>query len=229
MKKWLQDIINLLYPPICHVCGSPLASHEKFLCAHCLQALPRTGYHRNPRNPMEQRFAGQFPFLSATGHFFYSRDSSLAQLFQDMKYRGFYEIGRYLGNVAASELFISGYFNSIECIVPVPMHYLKKASRGYNQAELIAKGLSEVTGIPTINALKMKRQRMTQTALSRIERLNNSENLFKVKNNYILHNKSILLVDDVCTTGSTLGSAAKAITDNFPTATLSIFSLGVTF
>lgn len=229
MNQWLSDILNLFYPPQCHICGGDLSPHERFLCPRCLQGLPRTGYHRDPQNQMVQRFAGQFPFETATGHFFYSRDSSLSQLIQDMKYRGFSKIGDFLGEICGKELYYTGYLYDIELIVPIPMHFIKKAKRGYNQTENIAGGISKITGIPICNALKMTRQRNTQTALSKKERLENAEGLFQVKTNLNLNNKHLLLVDDVCTTGSTIGSAAKTLTEVFPDCKLHLFTVGVTF
>ena len=229
MKGWLKDIINLIYPVQCHICGNPLASHEKFLCSHCLQSLPRTGYHRNPGNPMEQKLAGFVPFKSATGHFFYSRDSSLAQLIQDMKYRGFHELGVFLGQEAGAELYTSGFLSDIDIIVPVPMHYLKKAGRGYNQSDKISEGISKATGLPWQDALRMTRSRKTQTSLSGSQRLRNAENLFQVRKGINLESKNILVVDDICTTGTTIGAAAKALKDAFPSASIYYFALGIAF
>ena len=224
-----NDIINLIFPAECHICGNPLASHEKFICTGCEKSLPRTGFHRNLFNPMVERFAGHFPFDKASGHFFYSRDSSLSKLFQDMKYRGFSSIGDYLGEIAGSELFSTGWLSEIECIVPLPMHFLKKAKRGYNQTDHICRGLSAASEIPVVQALKMTRQRKTQTALSRLERLENAKGLFKVKKGVDLNNKFVLLVDDVCTTGTTLDAAASTLTTAFPDIHLSLFTLAVTF
>ena len=229
MRSWLQDLINFIYPPVCHICDTPLASHEKFLCTHCVTTLPRTGYHRNPHNPLEQRLAGQFPFVAATGHFFYSKDSALSELIQDMKYRGFHSIGNYLGELAARELYTSGFLSEIDYIVPLPMHFLKKAKRGYNQTEKIAAGISKATGIKVANALKMIRQRKTQTALSSIQRLNNANNLFRAKKDPDLSGKGVLLVDDICTTGATIGAAGNALAKAFPTSRIYLFTIGVTF
>lgn len=228
-RQWLNDILNLFYPAECHICGRALSPGERFICNPCIESLPRTGYQRNPRNPMEQRFAGQFPFKSATGHFFYSRDSSLAQLIQDMKYRNFPSIGIKMGEIAGRELYTSGFLNDIDLLVPLPMHYFKKAKRGYNQAERIAKGISEATGIPVVDALKMTRQRTTQTSLSQTQRLANAESLFAAKKGFDLNQKGVLLIDDICTTGATMGAAARTLTSAFPKIELSLFALGVTF
>lgn len=229
MKGWINDLLNLFFPAECHLCGQTLAPHERFICTPCIESLPRTGYHRNLRNPMEERFAGQFPFEMATGHFFYSRDSSLAQLIQDMKYRNFPSIGDKIGQIAGEELFIAGFLSDIDLIVPVPMHFIKKARRGYNQTDRIAKGISQASGIEVVDALKMTRPRKTQTSLSQIQRLKNVDNLFSPRKGYDLNDKSVLLVDDICTTGATMGAAAKALTDTFPSIKLYLFALGVTF
>lgn len=229
MNNWINDVLNLIYPAECHICGSDLAPHEKFVCTPCIESLPRTGYHRNPGNPMEERFAGLFPFEAATGHFFYSRDSSLSRLIQDMKYRGFPSIGNKLGALAAKELYISGFLNEIEYLVPLPMYWYKKAKRGYNQTDRIVEGFSKETGLPVVNALKMIRQRKTQTALSGSQRLLNVESLFAVNKKIDLNDRVVLLIDDICTTGATLGAAAKTLTDAFPYIRLYLFTLGVTF
>ena len=224
-----NDILNVIFPSVCHICGKPLAPHERFACSDCIAKLPRTGYHRKKMNPMEERFAGQFPFQAATGHFFYNRDSSLSILIQDMKYRNFPSIGNMLGELSARELLSSGFLSDIEAIVPVPMHFLKRAKRGYNQTDHIAQGIAKVIGVPVIPALKMIRRHKTQTNLTQTKRLLNSENLFELKNINPIKGKNILLVDDVCTTGSTLRSAGKVISDTGVVGGMSIFSVGVTF
>ena len=229
MKQWLADILNLFYPAQCHLCGNMLAPNERFICNPCIETLPRTGYHRNRRNPMEERFAGHFPFEAATGHFFYSRDSALAQLIQDMKYRNFPSIGVKMGEIAGKELYMTGFLNDVEFIVPVPMHFFKEARRGYNQSERIATGISKSTGIPVVNALKMTRQRKTQTVLSRSERLSNAKQLFEARRKVSLSGRGVLLVDDICTTGATMGSAAETLTEVYPDLKLYLFALGITF
>lgn len=229
MTGWLEDLLNIIYPAECHICGHPLSPGERFICNPCIEGLPRTGYHRDRNNPMVEKFAGLFPFEQATGHFFYSRDSSIAQLIQDMKYRKYPSIGNKLGEIAGRELFISGFFYDIDIIVPLPMHFYKKAKRGYNQTDRIVSGLSEATGIHVVDALKMTRMRKTQTTLSGLERIKNAESLFAVKRNIDLNGKGVLLVDDICTTGTTLGSAARCLTEAFPGIRLSLMALGIAF
>lgn len=177
---------------------------------------------------MEERFAGLFPFERATGHFIYSRNSPLSTLIQDMKYRRFPAVGEMLGELAAAELFTTGFFSDADLIIPVPMHRWKQLRRGYNQTHYIAAGISHAIDIPISLTLKAMRPHKTQTALSRDERLANTEGLFGVKNPAEVKGRHILLIDDVCTTGSTLIASAQAILEAQPRA-LTLFTLGVTF
>ncbi|MDE6533408.1 MAG: ComF family protein [Muribaculaceae bacterium] len=228
MIPLLGHLVNFMFPPECHVCGIRLAPHERFACTGCLRKLPRSGYHRRHLNPMEERFAGLFRFTRATGHFFYTRDSSLSTLIQDMKYRRFPGIGDMLGNLAATELYPTGFFSDTDIVVPVPMHFVKQARRGYNQTDHIARGIGEAAGLPVVRALKATKPHRTQTSLTREERLANTTDIFTVANPGLIEGKGVLLVDDVCTTGATIISASEAIWTASPSS-LSIFTLGVTF
>lgn len=225
----LTDIVDFIFPKVCHLCGTELTDRERFVCAGCLARMPRTLYHRRKNNPMEMRFAGKFQFVSASGHFFYSRESALSTLIQDLKYRKFKGIGSFLGETIAKELYTSAFLNDIDYIMPVPMYFLKKARRGYNQTEEIAKGISAITGIPVSLDLKATKPHSTQTSLSAEERLKNTSGIFRLNNPENYENKGLLLLDDVCTTGSTLISAADAIIAGAPTAKITLLTAGVTF
>ncbi len=224
----LADLLDFIFPRRCHLCGCNLPQGRRFICHNCLQEIPRSGYHRRPLNPMEERFAGIFPFERATGLFLYSAGSPLSSLIQDMKYRRFPDIGNLLGATAGSELFSTGFFDGIDIILPIPMHFLKRLRRGYNQTDHIAEGISSATGIAVSHTLRAVRGHRTQTALSREERLKNTSGLFQVKDPQAVEQKHVLLVDDICTTGSTIISAAEAVWQARPAA-LSILTIGVTF
>lgn len=224
----LKDFMNYIFPAECHVCECHLAPHEKYVCTHCRSRLPRSGYHRADLNPMSERMAGQVKFSRATGHFLYSKGSSFATLIHDMKYNNFPKIGDALGELVASELYSTGFFDGVDIIVPVPMHYFKQAVRGYNQTMHIAEGLGRGASIPACDALKAIRPHQTQTAMSREKRLTNTEGLFALKDSEMVKGKHVLLIDDVCTTGSTLVSAAKALWEADPSE-VSMLTLGVTF
>ncbi len=229
ISTWGAAIADFLFPRVCHICGVSLSVNEKYVCTTCLSHLPRTLYHRNSPNPMEDRFAGIVPLERATGHFFYSRGSELSELMQDLKYRHFPGLARELGRIAARELIPTAFFDGIDLLVPIPIHFIKRARRGYNQTEFIAEGVSEVAGIPVDTGLRAVRPHKTQTSLTLAERHHNTNGVFRLSSKSEYAGRGILLIDDVCTTGSTLIAAAEAIRSVSPTTRISMLTLGVTF
>lgn len=230
-------LLNLLIPRICHICESNLLDDEEFVCSSCISKLPLTGYERywanktglnTDLNPMEQRFAGQLPLDRACAPFFYTRDSSLASLVHDFKYRGFSKLAVMMGRLGADVLAATELFDGVELLLPVPIHWTKRRRRCYNQSELIARGISQVTGIPVGKQLVARRPHRTQTSLTQQQRIANTKDVFKAVSPHTLDGKKIMLVDDICTTGATLLSAGETIaasTNN--NVRLNIFTLGV--
>ena len=125
----------------------------------------------------------------------------------------------------AEDIKSSNYFDGIDIIVPVPLHWKRRIKRGYNQSYYIAKGISEATGIP-VNTKIIKRivNNPTQTHLSHSERQNNVNGIFKLKKPELIEGKHVLLVDDVITTGATTIECAKSMM-KAPDVRFSIISL----
>ncbi|MDE6510909.1 MAG: hypothetical protein K2L00_02275, partial [Muribaculaceae bacterium] len=216
MKDLIRDIADFFMPRTCHLCGCTLRESERTFCLRCVETLPRSLYHRMRLNPMERRFAGIVPFVRATGHFIYSRNSELAAAVHDMKYRGFPSVGRRLGEIVGEELHMSGFFSGADCVAGVPMHWWKQARRGYNQADYIATGIAEAAGLQVVDALEATRSHKTQTAMTLEQRLANLSGSFRVKDPDALKGKGLVIVDDVCTTGSTLRSLAAEVSAAVP-------------
>ena len=224
----IDALVSFIFPETCHICGNRLAGNTHYLCPSCLMNLHRSLYHRIPNNRMEQRFVGHFKFVRATAHFLYSPGSPISKVIVDLKYNHFKGLAKYMGEIIAKELYTTPFFNGIDIIVPIPMHFLKKAQRGYNQAEIIAHGISEITGINTALYLKAIKRHQSQTKQSAELRRSNLKGIFKVKSDRDLNPLHILLVDDVCTTGSTIIEAANTILSQFPDTRLSILTIGAT-
>jgi ComF family protein len=131
--------------------------------------------------------------------------------------------------MSAKELLDSGFFDGITRIVPLPLSKKKQRKRGYNQSEYIARGLSNITGIPVDTTL-MKRDiaNETQTNKNRDERWENVKDIFSVNTERALENEHILLVDDILTTGATLCSCASTLQNNCG-CKISIFTLAYTY
>lgn len=223
-----KPAFDFIFPPSCHICHNRIYDNNRYICPSCLSRLPRTRFHRMPMNQMEQRFAGKFPFTAATAHFFYSSDTAIATLIHDLKYRHYRGLAQKMGEIVASELLPTAFFSDIDAIIPIPMYNLKKARRGYNQTEEIAKGISIILSIPIIDNLKAVKSHRTQTRLSIEERLSNLSDIFAVKRPEELKDRHILLLDDVCTTGATITACADTLLTASPTLKITILTLAAT-
>lgn len=224
----LKDIFDFFLPRRCHVCGELLADSESVFCTRCVETLPRSLYHLMPMNPMESRFAGIVPFVRATGFFIYSRNSELANAIHDMKYRQFPSVGHRLGEIVGEELFTAGFFDGADVVAAVPMHWRKRVHRGYNQVDMIARGISEATGLPVVDSLKACRSHKTQTSMTLQQRQENLLGSFRVSDPDSLRGKGVVIVDDVCTTGATLRTLARTVTEAVPDCRLYLLSVCVT-
>ncbi len=214
--KWLYDLwddfLSLLFPRICYGCGNHLLRNENIICTECYIVIPCTDYHLCRENPVEQLFWGRCKIETAAAFSYYNKGSRIRNLIHYLKYRGINEIGSELGRIYGLSLKSSGFTDTIDFIIPVPLHPSKQRSRGFNQSELIADGISDATGIP-VNKSAVVRiiSSSTQTKRSRYERWVNVEGIFNVKDPESIRGKHILLIDDVITTGSTMESCINEI------------------
>lgn len=182
------------------------------LCLQCLAKLPETGFFEAEGNPIERTFFGRAAIQSAGAAFYFTKDSLVQHLITEVKYRNNKEIGIYLGRLTAFQIQKAERFNSIDCIIPLPLNDKKLHKRGYNQAALISEGISSVLNIPVItNAVSRKFFTETQTKKDRISRWQSMQDAFEVSNSSLLENKQVLLVDDIVTTGATLEACGNVI------------------
>ena len=211
LKEWLSSFLFLFFPRCCVVCGHPLAKGEECICAACNMNLPRTNYHLRRENLVEQTFWGKIPVCRATSFFFYRKGSDFRRILYGLKYEGRKEMGEVVGRMMATELLSSGFFDGIDVIVPVPLHPRRLKSRGYNQSEWIARGVSMVTGI-ALDGTSVVREKYTetQTRKSSYGRWENVEGVFRMHYSENFTGKHILIIDDVLTTGSTITACADA-------------------
>ncbi|NBC81990.1 MAG: ComF family protein [Bacteroidetes bacterium] len=224
---WLHDFIQLIYPQICPVCLNSLAKNENQLCTACLFSLPRTAFHGLSSNALEESFWGRLPVKHGTAFLFFEKKNRTQQILHEIKYRNNRELGIYMGRLFASELRGSS-FDTVDGIVPVPLHPKKLHQRGYNQAELIANGMGDVMNKPVYNNLLVRNIYTTsQTRQGRYERWENMEEAFALNEQMRVQQKHLLLVDDVITTGATLEAAGQHIAagDN----SISVASLAYTY
>lgn len=228
LKVWLRDFLSLIFPDVCEVCDTTLVHGERTLCLHCYADIPRTNLHSQHFSEIHKRLAGHTPINSAASYFYYYKENAYARMIQRAKYNNRPALAMRLAEMFASEILPSGFFDGIDAIVPVPLHWTKELTRGYNQSREIAKGISNITGIPVADNLVAKRSHATQTRRGAFERWMNTKDIFTVEAPQELEGKHILIVDDVITTGATLLSCADAIHAVSPGVTISVASLGFT-
>jgi ComF family protein len=128
-----------------------------------------------------------------------------------LKYKNKPELGEELGRLYGFSLMEKGFAGFWDVLVAVPLHPLKKQRRGYNQSECFARGLSKVLGVPYRELLVRRKFTTTQTNKSRLERLENVDDVFALSEGQVTQGLRILLVDDILTTGATLCACAQTL------------------
>ena len=225
--KWISDLIDLIFPRHCLICGEVLSRNEKDLCLDCLYKLPKV--EKIHLDEIEKVFWGKFDVEKVKSYIYYRKNSPYNRLLHAMKYNNHPEVGTRLAIMAAESLMPSGFFDGIDAIVPLPLSKKKKRLRGYNQCDYIAEGLSQKTGIPVIkDCVAREKSNETQTHKNRGERWKNTEGIFTLAKPELAEGKHILLIDDILTTGATLTNCAITIQQNC-NCRISIFTLAYTY
>ncbi|MDH6356281.1 ComF family protein [Parabacteroides sp. PF5-9] len=215
MRKIWNELVNLFYPNLCYVCRNPLVTGEKQICLSCLFDLPRTLFFIQEENPVRALLADRERVRYASAFLHFVKGGSTQQLIHAMKYYGKKELGYQLGRQAALELQAAqSPLCDIDLIIPVPLHLRKKRKRGYNQSEQIAQGIASVWKKP-INSTVLTRIKETKTQTNRqiYDRWLNVKETFVVSNSAPLDGLHVLLVDDVITSGATIGACVDVLSE----------------
>ncbi len=216
-----MTLLDFLFPKRCVSCRKP----GEYICTNCFTYLSFNDSqiclvcNKNSINGLTHpgcigRYAIDGSFSSL------SYNPIAKKLIYNFKYKPYLSDLEYL----LSELFYEGIIQhetlskhlGSGVLVPIPLHSSKLRKRGYNQAEILAKGLSERLGIPTFNLVERVRNTKSQAQLGRKERMENVKDAFALKSKFIIHNSefrkmTIFLVDDILTTGSTLSVVANIL------------------
>ncbi len=207
-----KDFLDLIFPRNCPLCKQALFDFEPCLCTVCQGTLPRANFHLRPfDNELTAKLQGLMPVHRVIAFLRFTKRGKSQQLLHLLKYKNKPEIGEELGRLYGLSLSQHGFSGLWDVLVAVPLHPLKKGRRGYNQSECFARGLSKSLGIPYRELLERRKFTDTQTNKSRLERLNNVENVFALRKGEAAAGLRILLVDDILTTGATLCAAAQAL------------------
>lgn len=227
MKKIIDSFLELLFPSLCVVCGQRLYEGEKHICLSCIANLPKTNYHLQEENRLEHFLGGKMQFAHGTAFCYFYKSGGVQKIIHEFKYKNNPDLAFFMGQLFGNDLKGTEFMKNIDILVPVPLHPNRLRKRGYNQAEEICKGISEVTAIPiSSSCIQRVINNPSQTKRTRTERWDNTDGIFALTEVSTLENKHILLVDDVITTGSTLEAIMKILPSNRH-ITVSIASVGM--
>ncbi len=222
----LRAFLDILFPPLCHVCKSFIPEAGSLhLCSDCREKIvpvtsPLCTVCGIPFNTEAgiNHICGpcsvkKKPFASARSAVCFHGPAQ--ELIHKLKYGKKTYLARPLGFLTTGPLAPFIAETGVELIVPVPLHRRRLKERGFNQALLIADVLSKSFGIKLArNNLRRIRWTEPQINLSGDERIRNVRGAFSVKDPQTFEGKTILLVDDVYTTGSTVAECAKVLDAN---------------
>lgn len=218
--QWARFLDRTVFPRVCALCRERHGPNG--LCAACRATLP---VFSDPRCPGcggvidgvldlcgECLQAGGRPWDHAVAALPYA--GPVRDMVQALKYSGQTHLARPLGTLLAEAWHQHGG-DQPDCIVPVPLHWRRRWRRGFNQAELLARCCASNLPLPVPVRPALRRTRPTpqQVGLGRLERRRNLRGVFMPIRRCVsaLQDRHVLLLDDVMTTGSTLGEATRAL------------------
>ena len=199
VDRSLDTICGWLLPPRCVLCGRPGQRPCLDLCASCDASLPADPQVLIDGPPPVERCLAAFAYAFPVDH-----------LVQLLKYRGHLAIGRVLGALLARSVHALGLHHDVDCVVPVPLHPGRHADRGFNQSAEIARRVARVLGTRTSEGtVRRSRDTRPQVGLRPDERRANIAGAFVAST--CVRGRRVAVVDDVLTTGATVGAVAAAL------------------
>ena len=226
-RRLSHGLMELIYPPACAACGMVIADSGDFLCLDCWQNLRENlpgNYCRVCGHDI-----GEFSLIDGRCHNCQNRRPAIShitrvgpygkvlrQLILSFKFGRQSQMDKFLGSLLADAFLGDEHLADVDLLVPIPLHWRRRWSRTYNQAELLAKVVArqlkkQGRTIPVNCDLLRVRHTEPQTSLARSHRLLNLRGAFAARVDADYSGKHICLIDDVTTTGTTLRVAGRAL------------------
>lgn len=210
-----QSLLNLFFPKVCYGCNGLLHDHEQYACTSCRHDFPVTNFHLNQDETVLKVFYGRVPISAATALLRFEKKGVTQNLLHNLKYKGFEEIGIFLGSWLGDELKNIPEYQTVDMVIPVPLHKNKLRKRGYNQVAKFAQELAKSLNAEYVDDVLIKvTNTSSQVTKSRLTRWLSNVEIFKVVNTEKIQHKHILLVDDIITTGATMEACGTVLLKN---------------
>ncbi len=203
LKNIFLSIIDTIYPSYCKICDKKLKYNEKIVCNECISSLDYKLLRKT-----KIKIDNESYLFSV---FFY--EDIVKDFIHLFKYSFYEPIGKILTEKALNYID-NALFKDYNYLLPVPLSSKKKHKRGFNQTEIIAKIISDKTDIPLTNIIRKKSKTLPQSLLSKTERAKNLRGAFSLDKNIDkqkYEDKSILVIDDILTTGATFLEIKKTL------------------
>jgi ComF family protein len=222
LRELTRGLLHLIYPAVCHACGGQVPDCQSHFCVSCFEAFTVDSRTVCPRcagtiGPYALVEAGCTRCREETFHFERAMrlgpyDGLLRQLILRCKHPTGETLAEVLGEVWAERAGPRIRELMPDVVVPVPLHWWRRWTRGFNQSEALARTLAAGLALPFFGSV-LRRVRNTpfQTRQTPSVRRDNVRNAFVVRSKAPIAHKTVLLVDDVLTTGSTASEAARAL------------------
>ena len=213
VQSILNNFVDLFFPPVCLHCQTILPESANYLslCPNCYSQL----ILMSPDFPKTQIIKRLEPSFLDQMWIGYEFNEIIQSVIHFIKYRKMPNLGIRAGELCAKVL--GTYFNALEdrYFLPVPLHPIRRKERGYNQSKFISEGIINIQGgILIEHVLTRNKNTISQTALNRQERQENVHQAFQIRNGVDISGKTIILVDDLITTGATMNECARVLKEN---------------
>ncbi len=208
----VRPLLDFIYPPTCVSCGNLLSGEVEHVCLNCWDSIQRVTRTHALYLETKEKLLRSGHVAELASAFVFEKEGAFQHIAHSMKYEGMPSLGLQLGKRIGEVL--QEWNLSADCVIPIPLHKRKLRERGYNQAELIARGVSETSGIEYRNDLvKRRKDTQSQTTLNIEERQENVAQAFEMiaGKSQDIKDKRIIVVDDVITTGATIVSCAHKL------------------
>ena len=224
LRLLLSGVNGMLWPKVCLNCRRSISENQQWLCDDCWAELmrsssadycPRCGKDVSKyavyegRCPLCQDKELHFHRTARVGAY----KDALGNLLKNFKFKDRTELLNLLTFLAQSSLRGSSFYNKIDYIVPVPLHWKRRLTRGFNQAYIITRKLNHPYAVKSTDLVRIKNTRPQFTLTNSKERQENVRGAFVLRKDHPFEKRNVCLVDDIKTTDATLNECAKVLKD----------------